>query len=139
MAVLTARIRSASVRYLKLRFLIKNFFLNAPRIFKYKESNKEWNRCIDSNAIIFGRCWHGCDSDNQCKNDCAAEFEEIQLSCPCEVGFSNIVCLMLLNFRKIVLAAVLVRITIALKPPLLPRLLQPPLPPVVFLLPLLFN
>ena len=46
---------------------------------------------------------------------------------------------MLLNFRKIVLVAVLVRITIVLKPPPLPRLIQPPLPPVVFLLPLLLN
>ena len=108
-------------------------------IFKDKESNEEWNHCTDSNAMIFGRCWHGCGSDDKCKDGCAAEFEEIQLNCPCEVSFVSRVCSMLLNFRKIVLVAVLVRITIVLKLPLLPMMLQQPLPPLVFLLPFLLN
>ena len=54
-------------------------------IFKFKEENEEWNRCIDSNGMILGRCVYGCVGNDECKDDCVAEFEERQLDCPCEV------------------------------------------------------
>ena len=54
-------------------------------LFQYKETNEEWNRCIDSNGMILGRCVYGCGANSDCKDDCVAEFEERQLNCPCEV------------------------------------------------------
>ena len=54
---------------------------------KVKENNEEWNRCIDSNGVILGRCVYGCGGNSECKDDCVAEFEERQLNCPCEVSF----------------------------------------------------
>ena len=55
-------------------------------IFKERESNEEWNRCLDSNSLILGRCVYGCDGNEECKDQCVAEFEERQLNCPCEVS-----------------------------------------------------
>ena len=54
-------------------------------IFKDRESNEEWNRCLDSNGIIWSRCIYACAGNAECKDNCVAEFEEQVLNCPCEV------------------------------------------------------
>ena len=45
-------------------------------IFKDKENNEEWNRCLDSNSLIWGRCIYACGSNAECTDDCVTEFQE---------------------------------------------------------------
>ena len=55
-------------------------------IFKVKESNEEWNRCLDTNGVILGRCVYECGENEECRNQCVNEFDERQLNCPCEAS-----------------------------------------------------
>ena len=54
-------------------------------IFKDKENNEEWNRCLDSNSLIWGRCIYACGSNAKCTDDCVTKFQEQLMNCPCEV------------------------------------------------------
>ena len=50
------------------------------------EENPDWNRCIDDNSIMLGRCVHACNDDQGCEDDCLNRFKTRQLNCPCEVS-----------------------------------------------------
>ena len=89
---------------------------------KERESNEEWNRCLDSNSLILGRCIYGCGENEDCKDQCVTEFEDRQLNCPCEVSIESEKLkfkIALYIFSQTVPVAVLAKISIALKPPLL--------------------
>ena len=61
------------------------FLIKKSEPWQDKRSNNEWNRCIDENSIFWGRCIYDCDGDDQCENQCVAEFKLKQEDCPCEV------------------------------------------------------
>ena len=54
-------------------------------IFKEKENYEEWIRCHDLNTLIWRQCIDACGDDEECRDDCMAEYEEQLLNCPCEV------------------------------------------------------
>ena len=54
-------------------------------ILKDKEKNEEWIRCQDLNALSLRQCIVVCTGDEECKDNCMAEFEKQLLNCPCEV------------------------------------------------------
>ena len=51
-----------------------------------KKENDQWNRCIDTNGAILGRCFDDCEDDESCEAICTAEFKQNQKKCPCEVS-----------------------------------------------------
>ena len=66
-------------------YTIQTFYQIMTLIFKDKENNEEWNRCLDSNSLIWGRCIYDCGGNDECKGICVDEFEKNLLNCPCEV------------------------------------------------------
>ena len=50
-----------------------------------KKENDQWNKCIDANGAILGRCFDDCADDESCEAICTAEFKQNQKRCPCEV------------------------------------------------------
>ena len=65
--------------------MISNNFIQA------KETNEDWNNCLDENSLVMGRCVYACNGDRNCMSDCNDDFLERQLDCPCEVGINDTV------------------------------------------------
>ena len=63
---------------------------------KAKETNFDWNQCLDENSLIVGRCLYNCNGDMDCVADCYDEFAERQKQCPCEVRFETFLSLKIL-------------------------------------------
>ena len=51
-----------------------------------KESNDDWNTCLDENSLQLGRCVYACNGDRNCEADCNDDFRQRQFDCPCEVN-----------------------------------------------------
>ena len=58
--------------------------------FKEKEVNLDWNKCLDENSLLVGRCLYECNGDMNCVADCYDEFTERQIQCPCEVNYYRV-------------------------------------------------
>ena len=56
-----------------------------------KESNGDWNICIDENGSKLGRCIYACNNNDACEDQCVEQFKTRQNDCPCEVNFLAIV------------------------------------------------
>ena len=85
-------------------------------IFKVKELNADWNKCLEENSAILGRCSYDCNGNINCVADCYDEFNQRQQQCPCEVNhavFHVPKCLFV--FRKTALVDVRVTIILALR------------------------
>ena len=81
-----------------------------------KETNEDWNNCLDENSLVMGRCVYACNGDRNCMSDCNDDFLERQFDCPCEVNvIENDAILSSLILRKIVLVVVHVQIILVLK------------------------
>ena len=95
---------------LQTTFLIQNFV-------QAKEINEDWNKCLEENSSVLGRCIYACNGNRNCDADCSDQFRERQLECPCEVEIIKITFELIMNliFRKIVLVVVHVQITLVLK------------------------
>ena len=52
---------------------------------EFKETNANWNACLDDNSSQVGRCLYACNGDTICESNCNDEFRERQMECPCEV------------------------------------------------------
>ena len=52
--------------------------------FQARESNTQWNRCIDDNSLSLGRCIYQCQNHELCEVGCLEEFKTRQTDCPCE-------------------------------------------------------
>ena len=59
------------------------------RIIQVKESNDDWNTCLDENSLQLGRCVYACNGDSNCEADCSDDFRQRQLDCPCEVNIGG--------------------------------------------------
>ena len=49
-----------------------------------KETNEDWNTCLNENSWVAGRCIHACNGDRDCDADCSDQFWYRQRECPCE-------------------------------------------------------
>ena len=65
-----------------------------------KKENDQWNKCIDTNGAILGRCFDDCADDESCEAICTAEFKQNQKRCPCEV-FTQSLWLKLCNYNQV--------------------------------------
>ena len=54
-----------------------------------KETNVDWNTCLDDNSLQLGRCVYACNGDRNCEADCNDDFRQRQLDCPCEVNIGG--------------------------------------------------
>ena len=56
--------------------------------FQEKETNADWNDCIDDNGSKLGRCIYSCNNNDTCEDQCVDQFKTRQFDCPCEVKYS---------------------------------------------------
>ena len=48
--------------------------------------NANWNKCLDVNGMSLARCIYNCEDNDDCEDECVAQFKDRTTDCPCEVG-----------------------------------------------------